>query len=117
MPNQNPDILAIYNSLCAQQDALSAAIQVTTDPKVAATISTEIQEVAHRIILTQNLLFLEDAPALSAIVANVNTASQKLTTAIGQIQQVTAFINSVSTYLSYVDQAIDLAKTLAAAVP
>ena len=115
MPDQNPNIVAIYNSLCAQQDALSAVIQATTDPKLAATISTEIQEVAHRIILTQNLLFLADAPQLAAAVNSVKTASQNLTTAIGQIQQVTNFLNSVSTYLGYVDKAIDLAKTLAAA--
>jgi hypothetical protein len=115
MPNQNPDIVAMYNSLCAQQDALSAAIQATTDPKLAATISTEIQEVAHRIVLTQNLLFLADAPQLSAAVNSVKIASQNLTTAIGQLKEVTGFLNSVSTYLGYVDQVIDLAKTLAAA--
>ena len=113
MPNQNPNILAIYNSLCDQQDALSAAIQATSDPKLAATISTEIQEVAHRILLTQNLLFLADSPQLSAAVSSVTTSSKQLTTAIGQIQQVAGFLNLVSTYLGYVDQAIDLAKTLA----
>jgi hypothetical protein len=115
MPNQNPNILAIYNSLCNQQDSLSAAIQATGDPKLAATISTEIQEVAHRIILTQNLLFLADAPQLAATVNNVKTSSQDLSAAIKQIQQVTGFLNSVSTYLGYVDQAIDLAKKLAVA--
>jgi hypothetical protein len=115
MPTQNPDILAVYNSLCAQQDALSLAVQQTTDPKLAAVISTEIQEVAHRIILTQNLLFLADAPKLSPLVKNIGAASQQLTTAISQIQQVTQFLNGVSSYLSLVDQAIDLAKTLAAA--
>jgi hypothetical protein len=115
MPNQNPNILAIYNSLCAQQDALSDAIQGTTDPKMAATIATEIQEVAHRIILAQNLLFVADAPQLNNAVNNVKSTSQNLTTAISQITQVTGFLNSVSAYLSDVDQAIDLAKTIAAA--
>jgi len=115
MPTQNPDILAVYNSLCAQQDALSQTIQQTTDKKMADVISTEIQEVAHRIILTQNLLFLADAPQLSPLVKNIAAASQQLTTAISQIQQVTQFLNGVSSYLSLVDNAIDLAKTLAAA--
>jgi len=115
MPAQNLDIIAIYNSLCDQQDALSDAIQKVTDPKVAAAISTEIQEISHRIILTQNLLFLADAPELSAAMKGVGTASSKLTTAIDDFQQPAQFINAVSAYLSCVDKALDLAKTLAAA--
>lgn len=116
MPNQNPNILSIYNSLCAQQDALSAAIQATTNPKLAAIISTEIQEIAHRIILTQNLLFVSDAPQLATQSDAVKASSKALSTAIGQIEKTTDFLNSVAGYLSDVDQAIDLAKTLAAAV-
>jgi hypothetical protein len=115
MPNQNPDVLSLYNSLCSQQDALSTAIQNTTDPKVAATISTEIQEVTHRIVLTQNLLFQADDARLTTAVNGVKTASNSLTAALGQIQNVTGFLNSVTAYLTTVDQAIDLAKTLAAA--
>ena len=114
-PKQNTDILAMYNCLCDQQDALSAQIQQTTDPKMATTISTEIQEIAHRIILTQNLLFLADSPKLAQPIAQVTTASQDLTTALGQITKVIDVMNAVSTYLADVDQAIDLAKTLAAA--
>jgi|SRR5690348_16708338 len=113
MANQNQTILAIYNSLCDQQDALSAAIQTTTDPQLAVTISTEIDEIAHRIVLTQNLLFKQDSPQLTASVNDIKTASQSLTTAIAQIQNTIAFVNSVTSYLTYVDQAIDLAKTLA----
>lgn len=115
MPAQNPDIVALYKSLCAQQDALSAAIQNTTDPKVASTIATEITEVAHRIVLAQNLLFQADNAKLTSTVNAVKNASKDLTAAIGQIQNVTGFLNSVSAYLATVDQAIDLAKTLAAA--
>ena len=112
---QNQSLLTIYNSLCAQQDALSAIIQQTTDPQLAGTISTEIQEIAHRIILVQNLLFTADSTKLSGLVAGVQTASENLTQAIAQIGQVTAFLNAVSGYLADVDQAIDLAKTVAAA--
>ena len=115
MPDQNADILALYNSLCDQQDALSEEIQNTTDPKLAGAISTEIQEIAHRIILTQNLLFLADSPQLTGPIDKVKTASEDLTTTIGQITEATDVINAVSTYLADVDQAIDLAKTLAAA--
>jgi hypothetical protein len=113
MANQNQSIVAIYNSLCDQQDALSTAIQATTDPKFAATIATEIAEIAHRIVLTQNLLFKQDSPQLTAGLDEIKTASQNLTAAIGAIQDTTGFVTSVSSYLTYVDKAIDLAKTLA----
>ena len=115
MATQNQSLLTIYNTLCSQQDALSARIQVTTDPNLATTISTEIQEIAHRIILVQNLIFTADSTQLAGLVANIQTASNDLTQAIGQIQQVTEFLNSVSNYLTDVDQAIDLVKTLATA--
>jgi len=115
MGSQNPALVTIYNTLCDQQDALSAAIQQTTNPKLAATISAEIQEIAHRIILVQNLMFLANSAQLTGMVNNIQTTSNNLTTAIGQIGQVAGFLNSVSAYLADVDQAIDLAKTLAAA--
>jgi len=115
MATQNPALVTIYNSLCEQQNALSAAIQQTTNPNLAATISTETQEIAHRIILVQNLMFLANSDQLSDMVNNIQTASKNLTTAIGQIGQVAGFLNSVSAYLTVVDQAIDLAKNLAAA--
>ncbi len=115
MATQNQDLVTIYNTLCSQQDALSDEIQETTNPPTAATISTEIQEIVHRIILVQNLLFTENSAQLAVMAAGVQKSSNALTQAIAQIQQVTAFLNSVSSYLAAVDQAIDLAKTLAAA--
>jgi hypothetical protein len=115
MATQNPDLLTIYNSLCTQQAALYAEIQQTTDQPLATTISTEIQEIGHRIILVQNLIFTADSTQLTIMVATVQTASKNLAQAIAQIGQAAGFLNSVSTYLADVDQAIDLAKTLAAA--
>jgi len=115
MATQNQSLVTIYNSLCDQQDALSAEIQQTTNQQLATTISTEIQEIAHRIILVQNLMFAADSTELAGMAANVQAASKNLTQAITQIGQAAGFLNSVSTYLGDVDQAIDLAKTLAAA--
>ena len=116
MANQNQTIVDIYNSLCDQQDALSAKIQTITDPKVAAIISTQITEIAHRIMLTQNLLFAADNQQITDAANNIANSSKTLTTAIGQIQQVTGFLNAVSGYLTDVDQVIDLATKLVAAV-
>jgi len=112
---QNQSLISIYNSLCNQQDDLSAKIQQITDPQLAATVSTEIQEIAHRIILVQNLLFAADSNQLANMATNVQSASNNLTQAITQIGQAAGFLSAVSNYLADVDQAIDLAKTLAAA--
>lgn len=115
MPNtQNPTIAALYNSLCTQQAALSAAIQKATDPKLADAISTENFEIMHRIVVTQNLLFQQDSSALQQSVRAVTDASPQLQTAIKNIQTVTDVVNDVSCYLTLVDEAIDLAKIMAA---
>jgi len=114
MPNsQNASIVVIYQSLNAQQDALSEAIQKTTDPQLAGAISTESSEVLHRIILTQNLLFQSDSPALQKSASAVTNASGQLQSAILAVNNVSDLVNGVSTYLALVDKAIDLAKTLA----
>lgn len=115
MATQNQSLITIYNSLCDQQDALSTAIQQTTNQQQAIAISTEIQEIAHRIILVQNLMFAADSTELASMAVSVQAASKNLTQAITQIGQAAGFLSSVSNYLNDVDQAIDLAKTLAAA--
>ena len=112
-PSQNPTIAALYKSLCDQQDALTTALQNCTDPNVTDAISTENAEVMHRIVLTQNLLFQSDSTALQQSVKAVTDASASLQTAIGKIQKATDVINAVSGYLTLVDKAVDLAKTLA----
>jgi hypothetical protein len=113
---QNSDLLNIYQTLCSQQDNLSAEIQnPTTTQAQAQTISIEIQEIAHRIILVQTLLFTEDSTKLSALAPKITAASTDLTTAIRQIQNANNFLAAVSSFLSDVDDAIDLAKTLAIA--
>jgi hypothetical protein len=115
MANQtsNPTLITLYQSLCAQQDTLSAAIQKATDPNVADALSTENHEVMHRIILTQNLLFQSDTFALQQAVKTVTDASTQLQAALKKIQTATDVVTGVTSYLTLVDTAIDLAKTLA----
>jgi hypothetical protein len=113
MPSQNPSVAMLYQSICDQQDALTTALQNCTDPNLAEAISTENYEVIHRMVLTQNLLFKQDSPALQLSVQTVMAASGKLQTSIGQIQKAADVINAVTVYLTLVDKAIDLAKSLA----
>jgi hypothetical protein len=69
----------------------------------------------HRIVLTQNLLFQSDSSELQANVKAVQTAAGQLQNTIANIQEAADVVNGVTQYLTLVDQAIDLAKTLAAA--
>jgi len=110
---QNSSINALYQSLCAQQDALSAAIQSTTNPALAKTLSTENYEIMHRIILAQNLLFQQDSAELKQCVTDVSNASGKIQSCLAGIQKASDIINTISDFLVLVDKAIDLAKTLA----
>jgi hypothetical protein len=114
MATQNPTLVALYKSLCSQQDSLSAAIQKTTDSNVADALSTENCEIMHRIVLTQNLLFQSDSAELQADVKAVQTAAGQLQNTITNIQKASDVVNGVTQYLALVDEAIDLAKTLAA---
>jgi hypothetical protein len=115
MATQNQTLITLYKLLCSQQDAISTAIQKATDPNVADTLSTENYEIMHRIVLVQNLLFQADSPQLQANVKAVTNSAAQLQNAIANINSVSGIVNDVSNYLGLVDEAIDLAKTVAAA--
>lgn len=114
MASQNQSIKALYQSLCAQQDALTTALQKCKDPDLADAISTENHELMHRIVLAQNLLFEDDSTALRQSVQAVTAASGTTQAAIDSMKKATDVINAVSGYLTLVDKAIDLAKVVAA---
>jgi len=63
--------------------------------------------------MTQNLLFRSDSAALQTGVKAVGAASGKLQKALANIQSVVDVVNCATQYLTVVDAAIDLAKTLA----
>jgi hypothetical protein len=113
MADQNPTLVTLYQSLCAQQDAISKAIQDATDPTLATTLSTENFEIMHRIVLVQNLLFQSDSAELRKGVKAVTKAAGQLQEALEDISSASDIVNNVSQFLGLVDEAIDLAKTLA----
>ena len=115
MATQNQSIVTLYKSLCAQQDSVSAKIQTTTDPKILDALSGENHEIMHRLVMAQNLLFQADSAQLKDNVKDVVTAAGQLQAGLAQIQSVTDVVNCVTQYLTAVDEAIDLAKTLVAA--
>jgi hypothetical protein len=111
----NQDLQKLHDSLLAQHQALFQQLDDVTDPELAKTILTEMQEVLHRIDLVQGLLFRQTTAALKKSLQNLDAADAQLTNAIQTAQTATDFIKGVSTYLTLVDSAIDLAKTLAVA--
>jgi hypothetical protein len=112
--NPNPSVEQLLQMLQNQHAALYTKMGTVTDPKMGQAILQESQEVLHRINLTQNLVFIAVAAKVTAAVGDVKTADEKLTNDLHSIAEITEFINRMSTYLGYVDKAIDIMKTIAA---
>jgi uncharacterized protein with PhoU and TrkA domain len=98
--------------LVKQVSNLSAALSNTTDPKIAKTLLLEMQEVTHRVDISQNLMFAEETKELQSYLPNIKAASTTLQKSIDQIGQVASIITATTKFLNVVDQALDLAKTL-----
>jgi F0F1-type ATP synthase delta subunit len=110
----NTTLQQIQSALLAQHAALSQALGQTTDPTTAKAILGEMQEVLHRINLVQNLLFTAASQQLTNLLPGIAQASSALTAALKSISDVTGFLKAASSFLQAVDQAIDLAKIIAA---
>lgn len=108
----NPTLKQIHDMLLAQHMALAHALDDASDPDNAKAILLEMQEVLHRINLTENLLFAEESKELDAMLPAIKQANDALTASLQNIANVASFLASVSNFLKGVDQAIDLAKTL-----
>ena len=100
--------------LLAQHVALAETLGQTTDPDTAKALLMEMQEVLHRINLVQNLLFNEGSESLDAKLPAVYKASNDLSKALKSVDDLTEFLGSAANFLQSVDQAVDLAKMLAA---
>ncbi len=109
----NPDLDALHDTLIARNQQLSNSLDTITDPKLAQSVVTEMREMVHRIDLVQSLLFTAASAQITAAVNDVQSANATLTTSLKTIQSVTTLVNTVTDFLTVVDKAIDLAKTLA----
>ena len=109
----NDTLKQIHDLLVAHVDALSNAIDQTDDTNAAKQLLLEMDEVTHRINMTQSLLFRAESSELDDYLGQIKKANQALTKAVNSIKSVAAVMQKTTTFLTYVDQAIDLAKTLA----
>jgi hypothetical protein len=111
----NDNIKDILDTLLKQHQALLDEIDETNDADIASALVIELHEVLHRITISQQLLLNETNTKLEAAAGKVEDASKELTKSLGQIQKAADVVKGVSTFLTYVDKAIDLAKALGVA--
>jgi hypothetical protein len=98
--------------LVKQVSNLSAALSNATDPKIAKRLLLEMQEVTHRVDVSQNLMFAAETKELQDYLPNIQSAGTALQKSLDQIGQVANVISATTKFLNVVDQALDLAKTL-----
>jgi hypothetical protein len=109
----NKTLKEIHDLLVAQVDALSKAIDQTDDHDVAKQLLMEMDEIVHRVNVLQNLLFRQSSAELDNDLVNIKTANDDLNKSIKSIKSAADVVTKTTEVLKYVDQAIDLAKTLA----
>ena len=109
----NQDLQQLHQSLIAQHQALLNKLDETDDPVEGQTIITEMQEILHRIDVVQGLLFRETTTALKNSLQKLDDADAELTKALKAAETAADVVKGVTKFLTFVDEAIDLAKTLA----
>lgn len=110
--SQNQSIRDIQSALVKRFAQLQKLLDGATDPAAAMATFREMQEVNHRITLAGSLLFAGDTQALAEKAAAVRKASNQAARAIREAADVRDALGTITDFLTVVDDAIDLAKTL-----
>jgi hypothetical protein len=113
MPTPNATLRELQAILVKQHNKLNHAIDEASDAETARAIVREMQEVTHRITLVGQLLFARQSAALRQHVDAVKSAAAKVGKAIRTLGDIRALLDATTDLLTLVDDAIDLAKTLA----
>ena len=110
----NQTLLDLHDMLLARHTDLSQTLDGITEPAKAKAIIMEMQELLHRIDLAQNLLFRQSSEQLEATLPGITKANDALAKSIQSIDDLGAFLSATANFLKYADEAIDIAKSLAA---
>ena len=110
----NKTLQELHTMLLARHTQLSEALDGVADPAKARAILMEMQEILHRIDLVQNLLFRKSSQQLDATLPGITKANDALQESIQSIETIGAFLTATAGFLKYADEAIDIAKSLAA---
>ena len=111
----NTSLKKIHDLLVAQVSALSSAMEQTTNPQDANKLLLEMQEVVHRINVSQRLLFVQKSKDLDGYLPKIDSANKSLEDSLGTMKDIDAYVKATVTFLQCVDEAFDFAKTLALA--
>jgi len=109
----NTSLKQLHDLLLAQHATLASKLGEETDLDTAQAILMEMQELLHRIDLVQNLLFRQTSTQLENAVAKVQKADKALTAALDDVADAADLVKATGQFLTLVDTAIDIAKTLA----
>jgi hypothetical protein len=116
MSNGNPGVNQaldhLHDMLIARHKQLNDSLDTITDPAIAQAVVTEMGEVLHRIDGVQRQLFKAASQMITDKVAAVDAANADLVRSLQTISNITKLVKAVSDFLTLVDAAIDLAKTL-----
>jgi hypothetical protein len=112
----NQELQALHEQLLSRHQTLYERLDNISDPIMAQTFLTEMREILHRISLVQGLLLSRTSAELQASVEKVDAADARLTKALQEAQTAADVVNGIGKFLTVVDKAIDLAKTLGAAL-
>ena len=109
----NDSLKEMLDLVLAQHDALSTRLDDVTEPAEARAVITEMQELLRRADLVQNLLLIATTKRLEGAIERVRAADQDLTQQLKQLAHANQSIKAMTTFLKYVDKAIDLAQQAA----
>lgn len=112
MNGQNPDLLALSQSLNAAADALEARKRASDDPAERSQINAQLRALDLRVQSVNGLLFVQRSDAIADAVAKVEEAQKELGRAIAEAEKINQVINSVTGVLQLVDRVIAVATPL-----
>ncbi len=110
----NDTLADLQDRLVRLHARLRDRLGATDDDAERQALVTEMTEVTHRVQLVGGLLFAAEADELDAKVREVKAATKAVNAAIARIGGLKDLLDAMSGFLGLVDEAIDLAKTLAA---
>ncbi len=110
----NETLADLQDRLVRLHRKLRDQLAETEDAAQRKALVNEMLEVTHRIQVIGGLLFAAEAAALDDKVQEVRAATRKVNEAITQIKQLRDFLDTAADFLALVDEAIDIAKGLAA---
>jgi hypothetical protein len=108
----NTALIILQDALAKQNQALRKRITETDDPDMVQALLNEMTETSHRLQLVGALLFAAQSNELDAAVDKVKAATVKVNKSISTLKDVARMLDTISSFLGLVDDAIDMAKLL-----